>query len=159
MQTLYSRSVRQQDAIHTLKKCFVIKNPTYGSVLDEISHVGHTLSLNVVMWHRHKACVRPRTIQAVILIFVHVRPLAEDVILILLGRLFTPGLHIAMWRCLELTQVTITCAGKDSLRGNYFIHQMQLLLGRMRVHVTFQIQIIFAFKIHASGLVNVFIRM
>ena len=27
MQTLYSRSVRQQDAIHTLKKCFVIKNP------------------------------------------------------------------------------------------------------------------------------------
>ena len=28
MQTLYSRSVRQQDAIHTLKKCFVIKNPS-----------------------------------------------------------------------------------------------------------------------------------
>ena len=27
MQTLYSRSVRQQDAIHTLKKCFVIKIP------------------------------------------------------------------------------------------------------------------------------------
>ena len=43
MQTLYSRSVRQQDAIHT-----------YASVLDEISHVGHTLALNVVMWHRHK---------------------------------------------------------------------------------------------------------
>ena len=88
-----------------------------------------------------KACVRPRSIPAVILIFVHVRPLAEDVILIFLRRLFTPGLHISMWGCLELhfvTQVTITCAGKDSLRGNYFIHQMQLLLGRMRGHVTFQ---------------------
>ena len=47
----------------------------------------------------------------------------------------TPHFHVG---CLELTQVTITCAGNDSLRGNYFIHQMQLLLGRMRVHVTFQ---------------------
>ena len=49
MQTLYSRSVRQQDVIHTLKKCFVTKNPTYASVFDEMSHVGHTLALNVVM--------------------------------------------------------------------------------------------------------------
>ena len=53
--------------------------------------------------------------------------------------MFTPGLHISMWGASKLiTQVTITCTGKDSLRGNYFIHQMQLRLGRMRVYVTFQ---------------------
>ena len=44
MQTLYSRSVRQQDAIHTLKKCFVIKNPNLcqrvGRNFTRRAHVG-----------------------------------------------------------------------------------------------------------------------